>query len=208
MERTADLVPPEPRGWRAAASSRAAVSGERQSRHHSWTIVPISHRPKPLGVPRPASHGPLSGPGPEGISPSGITSPHAVAGKTSPPQAANSHSASEGSRQRLSSDSESHSQKAIASFQVTPTTGWSGDEKSASLHHGGAAARPHSTNGAYSRFVTGVLPRLKAAPGTACTMIERGSRTEEDYGFLGTSLEFTGRRGRVGGPCNRPGGRQ
>lgn len=54
--------------------------------------------------------------------------------------------------------SPSHAQYAIASSHVTPTTGCLGDEKSESVHHGGAGARPVATKGAYSALVTGVRP--------------------------------------------------
>ena len=56
-------------------------------------------------------------------------------------------------------DLQRNAQYAIASSHVTPTTGCRAAEKSGSVHHGGAAARPDSRKGAYSAFVTGVRPR-------------------------------------------------
>src|SRR6188474_2849629 len=120
----------------------------------------MSHRPYPFGVPRPAGQGPASGPA--GISPSGSVSPQAVAAPTRPPRAACSHSASLGSRQRSPVRSESQAAKSEASNHVTPTTGWSAAANAGSLHQGGAGARPLSTNGAYSAWVTGVRPARKA----------------------------------------------
>ena len=69
-----------PHGVAPGASRLARRPGSRQSRHHSWTMVPMSQSPYPLGVPRPASQGPRSGPA--GISSGGIASPHAVSGRS------------------------------------------------------------------------------------------------------------------------------
>ena len=101
--RPAHVVPPR------AAPARAARcgSGSCQSRHHSWTIVPMSRRPYPFG--RAAADAP--GPGERALG--HLARGHRVAPRrsprpTRPPRAARSHSASVGSRQRPPVSSESH----------------------------------------------------------------------------------------------------
>src|SRR5512146_208674 len=116
----------------------------------------MSKSPNPFGLPRPTSHGAASGPC--GISPSGIELPHAVSGASRPPQAANSHSASDGRRHRPPNVSESHAQYATTSSHVTPTTGWRGEWKVGSFHQGGSGTRLAARHGAYCELVTGVRP--------------------------------------------------
>jgi hypothetical protein len=146
----------------------------------------MSRRPHPFGVPRPASQGASSGPG--GISPSGTPSPHDVAGASRPPDAACSHSASDGSRHDPPAISPSQSQYAAASPHVTPTTGCDPREKRASPHHGGSGARPAARNLAYCSRVVGVRPsRKEAMPRVS----EAGTRTQGG-GEKGSDREFFG----------------
>src|SRR4029079_3958569 len=104
---------------------------------------------------------------PVGTSPAGTLAPQAVAAALSPPRAAISHSASVGRRQRPPHSRDSHSVKATASSQVTPTTGWSGLPKSGSNHHGGGEVSVPARNGSYSERVTGVRPRKNGASSTS-----------------------------------------
>ena len=150
-----------PRGATSRRGSRAGrADPSRGTTRGRW--CPCRRGRSHSASPVRRSHGPASGP--SGISPSGIASPHAVRGATSPPHAACSHSASVGSRQRPPAVSESHAQNAMASSQLTPTTGLPSARNAASLHQGGGAPRPESRYAAYSRLVTGTRPSAYGRP--------------------------------------------
>ena len=127
----------------------------------------MPYRPKSVGSPSVTGHGASSGPRPPfGIQP-GMTSPQGKSASCGP-RAANSHSASVGRRTDRPSCSDRHAQYAVASSQLTPTTGRSGRASSGCDQSRGSSCAVAFTKDSYSARVTGKMPSSKGSTKTRC----------------------------------------
>src|SRR5581483_1396202 len=104
--------------------------GSYQSEHHSCTFSHMSNRPYPLGADVATGSGPSFHRAAYAARDANGSSPHGNSRCSSPPRAANSHSASLGSRTGKPQRRDNHSQYATASNQLTDVTGSVGRSKS------------------------------------------------------------------------------